>query len=63
MNDSLYIILNQFKKDHITEEEAIKLIEDLYRNNKWNTVVYPTWPQVTYTDTFPKYEVTCNATK
>lgn len=63
MNDSLYIILNQYKKEHITEEEAVKLIEDLYRNNKWNTIVYPTWPQVTYTDTFPKYEVTCNVTK
>ena len=38
MNDSLYIILNQYKKEHITKEEAVKLIEDLYRNNKWNII-------------------------
>ena len=63
MKESIYIILNQYKKEHITEEEAVKLIEDLYRNNKWNTIVYPTWPQVTYADTFPKYEVTCNVKK
>ena len=63
MKKSINIILEQYKKENITEEEVIKLIEDLYGNNKWNTVVYPTWPQVTYTDTFPKYEVTCNATK
>ena len=62
MKKSINIILEQYKKENITEEEVIKLIEDLYVNNRWNTVVYPTYP-VTYTDTFPKYEVTCNATK
>ena len=35
MNESLKIILNQFKKKNITEEEAIKLILDVTNNNRW----------------------------
>ena len=58
MNNSIYIILNQFKDEHITEEEAVQLIGDLYRNTY--VPVFPTWPQITYeTPTFPKYEITC----
>lgn len=57
-NNSIYIILNQFKNGHITEEETVQLIEDLYRNTY--IPVYPTWPQITYeTPAFPKYEITC----
>ena len=59
-NDSLYIILNQYKKEHITEEEAVQLIGDLYRNQTTYFPVYPTWPQVTYEQqTYKTYEVTC----
>lgn len=63
-NESLYIILTQYKKEHITEEEAVRLIDDLYNNSNWNRIIYPTypstWPQITYkTTTFPKFEVTC----
>lgn len=63
MKESIYIILNQYKKENITEEEAVRLIDDLYNNN-WNRIIYPTypptWPQITYeTTTFPKFEVTC----
>ena len=61
---SICIVLEQYKKNHITIEEAIQLIEDLYKGNS-NTFIYPsypTWPQITY-DTnpnFQKYEITCN---
>lgn len=60
-NDSVKIILNQYKQEHITEDEAIQLIEDIY-NTK---IVYPyniyPWnlPAVTYDTEFPKYEITC----
>lgn len=52
--ESLYIILNQFRKEHITEEEAIQLIEDLYRqqNVAW-------WYNTHYEQQIPSYEVTC----
>lgn len=63
MDESLYIILNQYKKEHISEEETIKLIEDLYR---YRNIVYTTYPypQITHENThFPKYEVTCDTTK
>lgn len=57
---SLYIILNQYKKEHITEEEAVQLIEDLYRNKMTYFPAYPTWPQITYEQpTYKTYEVTC----
>ena len=59
-NNSLYIILNQYKKEHITEEEAVQLIGDLYRNQTTYFPVYPNWPQVTYEQpTYKTYEVTC----
>lgn len=52
--ESLYIILNQFRKEHITEEEAIQLIEDLYRQQN---VVW--WYNTHHEQQFPSYEVTC----
>ena len=60
MSNSIYIILNQFKNEHITEEETVQLIEDLYRSRNIYVPTFPTWPQITYeTPTFPKYEITC----
>ena len=54
-NSSISIVLKQFKEEHISESEAIQLIEDLYR---YNTSY---WPQITWeTPNFPNYEVTCN---
>jgi hypothetical protein len=59
-NSSISIILNQYKKDNITEEEAIQLIEELCKNNTSYIPYYPYWPQITYdTPQFPKYEITC----
>lgn len=58
-NSSISIILREYKEKHISEDEAIQLIEDLYRN-KTNYVPY--WPQITWDNTpniVPKYEVTC----
>lgn len=70
MKESIKIILNQFKKEYITEDEAIILLDDLYDkntiiNNPINpSPIYPfTWPQVTYDTGFPKYEVTCKTIK
>ena len=60
MNESIYIILNQLKKEHITEEEAVKLIEDLYRSKYIYTPIFPSWPQITYeTQPLQHFEVTC----
>ena len=58
MKESLYIILNQFKKEHINEDEAIRLIEDLYSNRTYPTIYPITYPTITYKE-FPSYEVTC----
>ena len=60
--ESLKIVLNQYKLGSITEEEALTLIKDLITSN--NTIVNPIysyWPQITY-ETEPKiqkWEVTC----
>lgn len=57
---SISIILNQYKKDNISEEEAIQLIEELCKNNISYIPYYPYWFHNTYdTQQFPKYEVTC----
>lgn len=59
MNSSIYIILKQFKEGHISEEETVQLIEDLYRKNNF-IPTFPQWPQITYTEPkFQKWEVTC----
>ena len=56
-NDSVKIILNQYKQEHITEDEAIQLIEDLYNKITWTTSPYITW---TTSPDYNTYKVTCN---
>ena len=59
--ESLRIILKTYSKGGINEDEAVQLIEDLFDKNIAYPYV-PYWPQITYSDTepkFPKYEVTC----
>ena len=59
--ESLRIVLNQYKQEYITEEEAVTLIEDLTTSTVVNNPIYPYWPQITY-ETEPKiqkWEVTC----
>lgn len=59
-NSSIYIILNQFKNGHVTEEEAVQLIEDLYRNKNIYVPTFPSWPQITYEQPhYEPYRVTC----
>ena len=61
--ESLRIILRTYSKEGINEDEAVQLIEDLYNKTTINNYPYvPYWPQITYTDSepkFQKYEVTC----
>ena len=54
--ESLRIILKTFSKGEFSEDEAVQLIEDLYR---CRTSFIPYWPQITYDNNFPKYEITC----
>jgi len=57
--ESLRIILKIYSKGELNEDEAVQLIEDLYRN-KTNYIPY--WPQITWNNTpniTPKYEITC----
>ena len=54
--ESLRIILKTFSKGELSEDEAVQLIEDLYR---YRTSYVPYWPQITYDNNFPKYEITC----
>ena len=56
-NSSICIILNQFKNEHITEDEAVHLIEDLYKDRNNYIPIFPSWPQITY-KTSP-YEIIC----
>ena len=57
-NSSISIILREYKEEHISEDEATQLIEDLYR---YKTSYVPYWPQITYDNNSitPKYEITC----
>lgn len=62
--ESLRIILKTYSKGGFNEDEAIQLIEDLFNkttiNNNYPYITY--WPQITYTDSepkFQKYEITC----
>ena len=58
--NSIHIILEQFKRGHLSEEEAISLIEDLYSYKSNFIPTFPQWPQITYTEPkFQKWEVTC----
>ena len=54
--ESLRIILKTFSKGEFSEDEAVQLIEDLYR---YRTSLVPYWPQITYDNNLPKYEITC----
>ena len=54
--ESLRIILKTFSKGGFSEDEAVQLIEDLY---KCRVNYVPYWPQITYDNNFPKYEITC----
>ena len=64
INDSIKIILNQYKQEHITEDEAIQLIEDIYGKNNITYPYTPYWSQITYdAPDFSKFEITCNKIK
>jgi len=54
--ESLRIILKTFSKGGFNEDEAVQLIEDLYR---YRISCVPYWNQSTYDNSFPKFEVTC----
>ena len=57
--ESLKIILNQFKQEHITEEEALTLIDDLCKNYNTN-YIYPWYQPHTVWEADPKkFEITC----
>lgn len=55
--NSIKIILNKFKENLLTEEEAISLVEDIYDDNRM--YYYPYWTYST-NNYPPKYDVTCN---
>ena len=61
--ESLRIILKTYSKGGLNEDEAVQLIEDLFNKTTINNYPYiPSWPQITYTDSepkFQKYEITC----
>ena len=61
MKKSLEIILKQYKKGHITDEEIMILIEDLYNkpSNNWWWTTSPSYPSITEPVVQP-YTVTCN---
>ena len=52
--NSVHIILEQFRRGNLSEEEAVNLIEDLYSNKSNFIPVFTQWPQITYTE--PKYQ-------
>ena len=62
MKESINIILNQYKKENISEEEAAKLIEDLYSKNYVYVPYYNSFPYSPSYNNEPtyKYEVTCS---
>ena len=52
-NSSISIILDLYKKSDINLNEAIQLIEDLYKPTYIQTYpIYPQWPQITYTEPY-----------
>lgn len=62
-NDSLSIILRQYKEGNLSLDEAIQLIEDLYNKNNFIYPYYPTQPAITWdtnTPDFRKFEITCD---
>ena len=65
MRESLEIILEQYKKENISKEEASKLIEDIY----YKPTYYWTYPYYSTTTQWlnqkemdpSKFTITCNA--
>jgi len=57
--NSIYIILNQYKKEHITEDEAVTLLEDIFNEKTHYIPSTITYPWISYENTFPTYETTC----
>lgn len=57
MTNSISIILDLYKRDNISLDETIQLIEDLYKNKESYVPIYPQWPQITWTEP-QKWEVT-----
>ena len=56
--NSIRVILDLYKNNSISIDEAIQLIEDLYKN-KWYYIPYT--PIVTYetSQNIPDYKITC----
>lgn len=61
MKESINIILNQYKKENISKEEAIKLIEDLYEEKYTYIPYYTSFPYSPYYNNEPT--VTCTTAK
>ena len=66
-SDSIRIVINQYKEGHLSEDETIKIIEDLTVAKTFYIPHNPWWETVRYDNNFiqpafPKYEVTCNTT-
>lgn len=65
VNSSIAIILRQYKEEHISEEEAIQLINDLTYRPQYIPYYTPWWNNVTWEKNkieIPKYgtyKVTC----
>ena len=65
IKESISIILKQYKKENLTEEEAIKLIEDIYKTRIEYVypITYPTYPTITWDNSKPNWrdwKVTCS---
>ena len=56
---SIYIVLKQYKDGHISEEETVQLIEDLYKTRETHIPVTPWYPQITWREP-QKWEITCD---
>lgn len=57
--ESLRIILKTYSKGELSEDEAVQLIEDLY---KYRVNYIPYWSPIIYDNNLPvtpKYEITC----
>lgn len=62
-NNSLSIILRQYKEGNLSLDETIQLIEDLYNKNNFIYPYYPNLPAITWdtnTPDFRKFEITCD---
>lgn len=62
--ESIKIVLYTYKNGHLSEEDAIKLIEDITSCDNTiinNPPIIPYWPTITYEQpTIPqRWEITC----